>query len=316
MTRVCADKLANFVNANFSKRRQTAQSWVWDCPNPGCKAKAKLYIRKRDGEYICFKCKGQHSFGSLAKLLAELTGLDFRDVHNQIYGVLDGTLDLDDSLDPIEEENDVEELTIIEWPEKYLKIDDPDAYLGLKYLQSRGVSLEIANYYSIRYSIEKKRVCFPVYDGKDLIGWQGRLIYESDNIPKALTSKGLKKGHALMFASLVPYNPPHLVVCEGPIDAIKMHFVKNAVATMGKGVSSQQIKKILDLRPETVYLGLDSDAFYETEKLYKLLKNKTKVKIIKPLPALDLGAMTYEQTKKAFEEAEELDQNLMLPNLE
>ncbi len=78
---------------------------------------------------------------------------------------------------------------------------------------------------------------------------------------------------------------------------------------MGKAVSDVQIKRVLDMRPETVYLALDADAYVEMRRLTKAFYGKTELKLIEPLLGLDLGGMTFEQVADAFSKARKLDPN-------
>jgi hypothetical protein len=308
---VFSENLKTFVRNNLPKHSQTNSQYVFNCPKDNCNGKNKLYLSKKTGKFLCFKCKDLNSFyGKAEYALTELTTIPIKDIQSELYGIpLNGIPVIDLELDPIEQTEELYEIEITKWPEDFYPIEHPLSVKGANYLKSRNISLDLAIKYGIYYHPTSQRVCFPVYDGKDLCGWQGRLIFDHPTMPKARTSPGLQKSHLLMFASLIPKECKHVIVTEGPVDAIRCDGLYGNVCTMGKSVSDIQIQRVLDLSPETVYLALDADAYIEMRRLTKAFYGKTKLKLIEPLPGLDLGGMTFEQVHKAFTEAKDLDPN-------
>jgi hypothetical protein len=296
-------QLQTFIRQNCSRYAQTGQSYVFDCPV--CFGKRKLYIRKSNGQFICFKCMDSHGFsGRPERALEALTGIERKDIAAQLYGLnLDGSASLDMDLDGPVEETTEEDIFITSWPLDYYNIETPFAKAGAAYLKERGISIDIAIKYKLRYCPAEKRVIFPVYSGTYLCGWQGRSI--TNAMPKIKSSLNLNKASLLMFQHRL-IGSDHVVLCEGPIDAIKADLCGGNVATMGKIVSDRQLDLVVSSGAKTLYLALDPDADVETAKIVDKMHGKITVKHMlatgsssKP----DLGAMDYKEVLEIFKTA-------------
>jgi DNA primase len=110
----------------------------------------------------------------------------------------------------------------------------------------------------------------------------------------------------------------HVVVCEGPIDAIKMHKAGGNVATMGKSIGAGQVKTLRDptrLSREQmsvlstsgvrkVYLALDPDAVKETARLAREMSDLEVYVIRPPKGAKDIGELSLDEAHQCFLNAE------------
>jgi hypothetical protein len=67
----------------------------------------------------------------------------------------------------------------VKFPLDFYPMDHKHAANGLKYLEGRGISLEVAMRYDLRYCPVQKRVIFPISIGPKLIGWQARAIFDT-----------------------------------------------------------------------------------------------------------------------------------------
>ena len=307
--------------------RENGVSYIFTCPR--CSKKDKLYVRKNDGEFVCFKCKEDvNPFrGRPEYALAEILGFDLSAVKHALYGVgqVKATPRIEVKLiDWFGEHDEVpadilEELPVVDWPWDFLPLDHEFAARGAKYLEGRGVPVEIAKQYDIRYCPEKRQVVFPVKFNDRLYGWQGRLVVphewvdeqgEKHEVPKSPSMWGLRREHLLMFydrTSLVD----HVVIFEGPVDALKGHLCGGNVATMGKGVSKQQIERIRRSGKRRVYVCLDPDAAEDTARLVRALEEDMDVYFME-IPnikgkKMDAGAMTMEAVLELFRRAERVN---------
>lgn len=107
----------------------------------------------------------------------------------------------------------------------------------------------------------------------------------------------------------------HVIVCEGPIDAIKCHLAGGAVATLGKVIGPHQLDIIKGAKVKKIYLALDLDAGDETAAALKTFNDyfdidtqeRYEVYQLDPAPGYeDLGAMPLELVKSQFDKAERM----------
>lgn len=299
--------LQEFVSRYCERYLARGQSFIFDCPL--CASRKKLYIRKSDGRFICFKCKEENGFSGRAEYaLTHLTGLSVNEIKEAIYGIsTDGKPYIEDHFFEDEEIIEESEVVITDWPSTIHPIESSLSQRGANYLVSRGIPVDVAQKYRIRFDPIANRVCFPVYAGSYLVGWQGRAIYD-DVEPKALTSAGFVKSKFLMFNGRDPQK--HMVLCEGPIDAIKADLVGGNVCSMGKMISPDQLLIIKNSGIDTLYLALDPDAHLEMEKIVKYFYGNLHIKQIPILAGRkDLGEMSFKEVQDAFSQSVDLNPN-------
>lgn len=303
--------------------KSNSRSFIMSCPR--CKKKEKLYIRQADGRFVCWYCKEIDNFqGRPEYALSELSSIPIQEIRTRLYGEdVDAPMDdyinfrpqdfLDDE-DVTLSSEDV--LASINFTPDILPLNSLHCKEGRDYLLGRGVSLELAEKYGVRYSPAKRRVIFPVSYGKELYGWQGRTISEQKEywddefeqfvtINKALTSLGLKKDKALMFRDNL-VGSPHCVLCEGPFDGIKADLCGGNVVTMGKAVSNAQLAIIRNHGVKKVYLALDPDAAAEMRRILEYFKD-LELYDMRPPKGYDLGKLTTVQVKDLFDKAIRID---------
>lgn len=322
--------LARLIEESGVSFRQNKRSFIFTCPR--CGKKDKLMMFKSDGRFVCWVCAETSSFKGRPELaLTELLGMAMPRIREKIYG--DSFADTDANYfelslwdfygdDPPPQEL-IRDLKGKPWPLDFFPIDHQHSAKGLAYLQSRGVGLELAMQYKLRYCPVQKRVIFPCYVGEKLVGWQARYILPHEwfdeetgvmvKIPKILTTG--PRDDILMFQDRLT-GSDHAIICEGPVDALKCHLAGGNVATMGKVVSQRQIDIIKGSGVKRVYLALDLDAGTESMKLLtvfndyiNLLTSPDMFELYKLQPAPgyeDLGAMPVEAVKDSFSSAERL----------
>jgi hypothetical protein len=304
---------------------QNSRSYIFTCPR--CKGKKKLFMMKLGGRFVCWKCKETDGYqGRPEFALADLLGQTVKQVASRLYGgafvpsavfldvvVTDFFGDEDDE----DYDEEVSTLPTVLWPFDYYELDDPFAARGVKYLAGRGIPVDLAMQYGIRYWPEGQRVVFPVQAAGRLHGWQGRLViphqYVDENgddreALKIQSSKAIPRERVVMFADrLNGYQ--HAVLGEGPVDAIKAHLCGGNVSPMGKAVGRQQMELLLNSGIKRFYSGLDPDAadefmrlvrtYYDDVEIYQM---QARVGGAKEKP--DLGAMTFEDVYELFLGAE------------
>jgi hypothetical protein len=309
--------------------RESGTSYIFTCPR--CQKAEKLWMFKATGRFICFYCAEIDGFkGRPEFALADLTGLPLGQIRRDLYGdnlppaelALDGA-DLEDwyGLDAAEAE--VPDLTALQtmlWSPDCYPLDHRLAERARDYLRGRGIGADVGHAYDIHYNAAQTRVCFPVaYRGR-LYGWQGRAVGPTEftdpegnvrSVPKVLTTPGLNKDQTVMFADRLE-NTDQIIVCEGPVDAIKCHDCVPApgrsagnVATMGKAVSSAQVNLFRYSGALRIYLALDPDAVAEIQRLVRDLSGYADIYWMRvPRPYKDFGEMSFEGAREAYLKAE------------
>lgn len=317
---VDSEKLREFIEGQGLSFKKNSRSYIFDCPR--CRGTQKLYMEQRNGRFKCMKCASVERFQGRAEFaLADLALMPLKEVRAFLYGAnFSGTaIELDIELSAFFGEDDIVDVDAVDiptmaFPLTYYPIDHKHAIKGLEYLQGRGIDLAMAQKYHLRFSPEERRVIFPVELGERLVGWQKRTIVPhevwSDEEEKMLTgakmlsSKDVPTAHVVMFANNL-IGSEHAIVCEGPIDAIKMDLCGGNVATMGKSIGQGQIKTIRDPARLTreqvsaiwgsgirrIYLALDPDAAKETSRLVREFSDMETYVLIPPRPFHDFGEM-------------------------
>jgi hypothetical protein len=160
-------------------------------------------------------------------------------------------------------------------------------------------------------------VIFPVQAAGDLYGWQARIIVankfvdEEGNareIPKIVSSTGIPRDKTLMFADRLQ-GVDHAVLCEGPVDAIKAHLCRGNVAAMGKAVTKEQVRLLINAGVRKLYLALDPDAAAETQRLVRDNFDDFEIynMIAQGGDKPDLGAMEFSDVSDLFRAARRIE---------
>lgn len=327
MRYVNKDEIKSILQEFGCSFKTNSRSFILTCPR--CNKAKKLYIRQTDGVFCCWVCRQVDGFqGGPEKVLRELTNLSKNEICRRIYG--EELYSSNDSYihfrpeDFIDDEDELELfrepiLAPIKYTPDILPITHDFCKDGVNYLNSRGISLELACKYELAYSPAQRRVIFPVKSKNELYGWQGRYVgaesfydEETDSvieINKAMTSLGLKKDKTLMFKDNL-YKSGHCVLCEGPIDAIKADLCGGNVATMGKSVSKTQLDIVRNSGASKVYLALDPDAASEIRRIKDYFKD---IDVYDMRPAnTDLGDMTLQEVKNLFDSSEKINNNKII----
>lgn len=304
-----AEALRDLIKSSGISHKENSTSYVFACPR--CGKRDKLYMYRTGTRFVCWVCAGDGFRGRPEFALTELLGIPLDQIRARLYGdqTPQGASFLEVQLkdwfsesEPVDE--DASELAVVKWPLDFYPIDHQFSEKGREYLEKRGISLEVAKEYDLRYCPPQQRVVFPISSGGYLFGWQARSVVpheiEDPNTgevfrrPKVVTMKGLKKENTLMFADRLQ-GSDHAVLCEGPIDALKAHLVGGNVASMGKLVSRAQIQLLRNSGIRKLYIGLDPDAFIEIVELAREFADLEVYRITPPPGYHDLGEMTMEQ---------------------
>jgi len=302
-------RLEAFLDSNGIHYKSGRQSFITDCLNPACGKSRHMYVRKMDGQSICFKCGAKWHW---KRLVSNIANCSFDQAYNVLYGRGAGdVIDQETPLDP-----DLMEFFFGHPDEKKEKRDignpivlGPDfipynkSGKAMKYLHFRGVTnKDLLDHHDVRYHGAMNAIVFPVKENGMIYGWQARLIDPQKNQPKAITMPRFDKSKFLMGNGCY-WN--RLVIVEGPFDLMHIEAAEgvNAIASMGKVISQDQLKLILDSPAKEIYIGLDEDA---TEQVYEVVDqlglHKKCFRIVAPR-GRDFGDCSPKEIEKAMEKA-------------
>ncbi len=331
-----SDALKKLIEESGVAYTSNSISYKFTCPL--CEKKEKLYMRKGDGRFVCWICKETSGFqGRPEFALTKLLDMPIGQIKKLLYG--DGVTDhLKGYLEkPVwkdfwgedDEEFDlgVEPLlpTGTCWPPDFVGPEDMAFATGARYLHRRGLTIEHVNAYQIKYDPPSNRVIFPfIIDGR-ILGWQaryiGNLLKVNPNtgkeyrIPKALTTlpPGIQ-GTYVMFQDRLK-GSEHCVLTEGPIDAIKAHLCGGNVASLGKGVTKNQLKTIAKY-VRKLYIGLDPDAGTDIRRIVDEHSDDFDIYLMQPPSGReDFGDCTPEETYEAFMKAPRIKRGTLMVSL-
>ena len=150
---------------------------------------------------------------------------------------------------------------------------------ALSYLTKRGMGMADIIRYNIGYCSEGlygNRIIVPSYDsdgnlnyfvGRDI--YSGGMKYKNPPISKDIIG----------FDLFINWDEP-IVLCEGVFDA--MAIKRNAIPLFGKTIPKKLMKKIYEKQVKTIYILLDSDAYWDSIKMTDvLMRNGIDVQLIK-----------------------------------
>lgn len=314
-------RLEAFIRETGVSFKPTNKSFVFTCPR--CGKPDKLYIYRDGSSFICFVCAETTGFkGAPEYGLKEITGQSIPEIRKGIYGAQTVAAGENLLMEIKDGEDDVEELDLsldfapdLIWPLHCYPLDSFDAKPGAKYLTGRGIPTDIAMEYDIRYSTEAKSIAFPVVVGEQMVGYQYRIIGperyivqgpHGEEVRKRLKVKStpdIPRDRVVMFQNRL-IGADVCVLCEGPVDALKAHYIGGNVATMGKAVSDKQVAVIRNSGVKKVFIALDPDAALDIDPLVQKLSGIETYLVEVPEPYKDLGEMPLDLATTAILEAQ------------
>lgn len=301
--------LLDLVAKSGRLSKQNSRSWIFDCPL--CNKKDKLFMLKESGHFVCWTCRVTQGFAGRPEFaFVEMVGLPLSEIKALLYGDQKFRSPLHIHFNPRDfygDDDDFDEdagvLQEMAYPYDFYPLDHKFAARGLKYLtEERGISLELAREYRLRYCPSTRRIIFPIEIEGKCYGWQARAVFQTDGFdeetgaefhaPKILTPKGVQREWMWMFQDRLQ-GAKHAVVLEGPVDGIKAHLIGGNIVSMGKIISPTQLSILKNSGVEKIFLGLDPDAAREAAEITRKLG----------VPTFDLrpppGALSWDGKKPA-----------------
>jgi len=317
-----ADALASKHGGYKESRNPRSFEWLIPCPLCGSDRLRWHHEAREKQAWICWGCRATGDTIYLVQLLEQCSEMD------ALGYVLDGYVGGDAPVALTEIARTpitvsaarltVPRLPSIQWPAGVeLLAPQPRHARGWMYLHNaRGIPPGDAIEWRVGFGVRgrlKDYVVFPIFMDGALVYWQGRacwdppshLISDQRREWKKATSyrKTLnpiaREGEARAGDVLLNYDraktAPHVVVCEGPIDAMRVGA--HAVALLGKVPSPMKVERLLRMhaRRYTVYLDPGAEEAEAAESLAGELSGFAPTFIAIPPAGLDPGDLTPEQ---------------------
>lgn len=304
----------------------------FNCPFCG-ETKRRFYVKQsldsKNGQYICFNCGESGNPITFIKNYYNVEGRQARVIleQNNIEIDFDKTVKFDNSLTDseklilllkgVDQEEDEVKKTPPKLPFNYKFLSknlyNEEAIPFLRYLDSRGVTLEQVIKHNIAYTVETKcfksdnQTTFTFYNSLIFFTYnaQGNYVYwntrsivptkmKTINAPSSDNQYGKKD---VLFNFNTAKDQRMIIITEGVFDALTFH--QYGIATFGKAVSENQIKLIKKYVDEEtdIYLMLDSDAYEYNINVARELYKKFPNTYVVPHDELDPNDLG---TEKAF----------------
>lgn len=298
-------------------------------PCPYCASDRLRWNHPTKQLWICWGCRRT---GSTLDLVQALEKLDLRSAMHyvdRLYVGGDASLELLPLVVARPVRVSLGDLPAMPWPTGVDLLADEDAHrIAWRYLTRRGVDATVALAYKIgigRFGRLERYLVFPCYQDGRLVYWQGRATWDPPPQLDAVQRKAwVRETHFRKTlnplgsadtagAAEVLFNydrarqSQHVVICEGPFDAIKVG--PHATALLGKVASDAKINLLRRMHAAryTIYLDRGVEEQKLAAKLAAELSPYAPTFIAIPPDGYDPGALTPEQNNHVIERAVRYD---------
>ncbi len=225
-----------------------------------------LKLDLKDPAWACWR-NAEHAGRSPRRLVQKLLGCSFQTANEIISSQLDSSpedSELDSAVDAIRSHQQITKpqptttYPIVQFPSEFKPLHHnmhPSRYadMFLNYLaMTRGFGKDaesVAEIFKLHYALSGEfawRLIIPFYQHQQLLGWTGREIRGSTR--HRYHSRG-SKDVLFNLDDALSAHVPTLIVVEGPIDAIKIHYYGRqhgytAMAIIGVAVTPLQIAQL------------------------------------------------------------------------
>lgn len=229
---------------------------------PSCDKYGSFYVNTETGAYLCNKCEFRSK--TIVGLVAQVEGITWSEARSfifkrsvrlrrksDIFSLVDRVRAL--RIDAIQDD---EEEVRVELPEHYVQIFDPSRnpkWKLPKYLSSRGVKSKTCAAWGLGYCSKGKysdRLIIPI-ECPAGTSWTARAMSPDAWGPKYLNPPGADH-RRLLIGWHVSRVTGDLILCEGPLDAVKLwqHDLP-ALALGGKELHDEQLAQLMTLSSQS-----------------------------------------------------------------
>lgn len=299
-------RIERFLEDRQLPFKSAKRSFILDCVNPTCGKEEHLWIRKSTGRAICFRCSSRWSW---IALVARVARCSMGEARQLFYGegageCLEKPLDIDELFNTKKEDEEQIDHPILMGPD-FVPVRLSKG--GFEYANLRApVEADVPNWmdrFDLRFHAVMNAVVFPMKRDGVIYGWQARKIAPAPGELRMLSSMFNKSRFLLNWDSAK--HESKIILVEGPFDCVQVDVPGyGAVASLGKGVSTDQIRLLLESGAESIYLALDPDATEEVDEVFERIGLGKKVyRMLPPDHRKDFGECTKEEVQAAIKNA-------------
>lgn len=314
---ITAFQIAPFARAVGGRKESPsplACEWLFTCPHCGS-SRLRFNAQKRAG--TCWGCRRGFNTFTLVRDVLKLDELEAVQWFITRYVGGDSTAGaLASALTPIEAPKPaVRRLPQIEWPEGAEVLTAPCAphARAWDYLTRRGIDAAMVREFGLAYgraSRTRERIVFPCRMDGTLVYWQARATWDPPPHLKGAELREWKEktgyiksinplvrsaldpqAHEVLFNYERASVEQHVVICEGPVDAIKVG--PHAIALLGKVAGPVKLERLKRMRARrfTIYLDNGDEERASALVIARELSAMAEVRICAPPPDYDAGAL-------------------------
>lgn len=307
---------------------QMSREWLLPCPSCGSE---RLRWRHEPGHkqaWICWGCKMTGSSFDLIKRLEKLTYIEAVNFVLSDYMGGDCPTELKAAIRPRRNQvSRAELLPVMKYPRGFERIDfnNPLHTRACQYAAYRGLSKKDIHDYNLGFCRSGRLtnyIVFPCLMDGGLVYWQARATWDppqfaqkdqlkqwvkSTNYRKTLNpmnSEGGASARQVLFNFDKARTSTHVVITEGPVDAIKVGL--HAVALLGKAITPEKVAKLRQMNTEryTIYLDRGPEELRNAYELAKQLVDFARVYVAQPPEGFDPGKLTKAQNAHVIQQAQ------------
>ena len=219
--------------------------------------KRHMSINLDSGLWQCFKTGNK---GNFIQIYAYLEGITYNQAESDIlFKELDGNFTKNIEKDVPEPEWEKEDLSLLPVTVHDHTSENALVLKAWTFLYERqlfNLETEDSKYYVSTKGRYAGRLIIPFEEDSELFYFQARTL--TDQTPKYLNpAEGWPKSSHVLYP--FDMDADHVVVCEGPLDAISLQIKGiNATCTMGCSVSEQQVETLKEFEGKII-IGYDND---------------------------------------------------------
>ena len=321
------------------KETPSAHTFEYLLPCPRCNS-SRLRWNNKKHTFICWGCRLTGDTLFLIQIMERIDEIGALDYVIDGYVGGDANLELSQLIGaaPQKERVRARQLPHLLWPEGVELLTSPCAphQEAWGYLERRGLTTAAVKAYKLGYGRSgwhARYLIFPVFMGSKLVYYQGRATWDpptglsGEDRKQWIKATGYRKtlnpptlpGYATASEVLFNYDSAkhysHIVICEGPIDAIKVG--PHAVALFGKAYSPQKVDCLMktQARKFTVYLDRGEEEWEAANRLAAQLAALGEVYLAVPPEGRDAGDLTQDENAMVLAHAEKWAPSRLASNL-
>lgn len=241
---------------------------------PACEKYGGFYVNKESGAYLCNKCSFRAR--TVVGLVAQVEGISWSEARAYIFeksvklrrkSDVFSLVDRVRALRPeaVKDEDEERENVDVELPEYFVPIFDPKRKPNWKiphYLKERRIKSYTVKDWGLGYCRKGKysdRLIIPI-DCPNGVSWTARAMSDDVWGPKYLNPPGADHSR-LLIGWNVSRITGDLVLCEGPLDAVKLYQNDiSALALGGKELHDEQLGLLMTLnKSSAITIMLDPE---------------------------------------------------------